>query len=114
MYDGGVNGKRLNLNRFVEIVATTPAKMFGLYPKKGTIAPGADADIVIFDPKKKHTISVKTQHMRVDYSAYEGKEITGKVETVLSRGRVIIEGDKYLGKMGDGVYLRRETSQYRV
>ena len=114
MYDGGVNGKRLNLNRFVEIVATTPAKMFGLYPKKGTIAPGADADIVIFDPKKKHTISVKTQHMRVDYSAYEGKEITGKVETVLSRGRVIIEGDKYLGQMGDGVYLRRGTSQYRV
>ena len=114
MYDGGVNGKRLNLNRFVEITATTPAKMFGLYPKKGTIAPGADADIVIFDPKKKHTISVKTQHMRVDYSAYEGKEITGKVETVLSRGRVVIDGDKYLGKMGDGVYLRRGTSQYRV
>jgi dihydropyrimidinase len=114
MYDGGVNGRRLNLNRFVEIVATTPAKMFGLYPKKGTIAPGADADIVIFDPKKKHTISVKTQHMRVDYSAYEGKEITGKVETVLSRGRVVIDGDKYLGKMGDGVYLRRGVSQYRV
>jgi dihydropyrimidinase len=114
MYDGGVNGKRLNLNRFVEIIATTPAKMFGLYPKKGTIAPGSDADIVIFDPKKKHTISVKTQHMRVDYSAYEGKEIMGKVETVLSRGRVLIEGDKYLGKMGDGVYLRRGVSQYRV
>ena len=114
MYDGAINGKRLNLNRFVEITATTPAKMFGLYPKKGTIAPGADADIVIFDPKRKHTISVSNQHMRVDYSAYEGKEITGKVETVLSRGRVIIEGDKYLGKAGDGAYLKRGVSQFRV
>ena len=114
MYDGAVNGKRLNLNRFVEIVATTPAKMFGLYPKKGTIAPGTDADIVIFDPKKKHTISVKNQHMRVDYSAYEGREIMGKVETVLSRGRIVIDSDQYLGKAGDGVYLKRGTSQYRV
>jgi dihydropyrimidinase len=114
MYDGAINGKRLNLNRFVEITATTPAKMFGLYPKKGTIAPGTDADIAIFDPKKKHTISVKTQHMRVDYSAYEGREIMGKVETVLSRGRVIVDGADYLGKAGDGVYLKRGTSQYRV
>ena len=114
MYDGAINGKRLNLNRFVEIVATTPAKMFGRYPKKGTIAPGADADIVIFDPKRKHTLSVKTHHMRVDYSAYEGKEIMGKVETVLSRGRVVVDGPSYLGKAGDGVYLKRGTSQYRV
>lgn len=114
MYDGAINGKRLNLNRFVEIVATTPAKMFGLYPKKGTIAPGADADIVIFDAKKKHTLSVKSHHMRVDYSAYEGREVTGKVETVLSRGRVIIEAGEYHGKRGDGVYLKRGTSQYRV
>ena len=114
MYDGAVNGKRLNLNRFVEITATAPAKMFGLYPKKGTIAPGADADIVIFDPKRKHTLSVKNHHMRVDYSAYEGREVMGKVETVLSRGRVIIEGGSYLGKAGDGVYLKRGTSQYRV
>ena len=114
MYDGAINGKRLNLNRFVEIVATTPAKMFGLYPKKGTIAPGADADIVIFDPKKKHTMSVKTHHMRVDYSAYEGREIMGKVETVLSRGRVVVDGPSFLGKAGDGVYLKRGTSQYRV
>lgn len=114
IYDGAINGKRLNLNRFVEIIATTPAKMFGMYPKKGTIAPGADADIVIFDPKKKHTISVKSQHMRVDYSAYEGREVTGKVETVLSRGRVVIDGGEYLGKKGDGVYLKRGVSQYRV
>ncbi len=114
IYDGAINGKRFGLNRFVEVIATTPAKMFGMYPKKGTIAPGSDADIVIFDPKKKHTISVKTQHMRVDYSAYEGREIVGKVETVLSRGRVIVDGDKYLGKAGDGVYVSRGVSQVRV
>ena len=114
IYQGAVTEGRLNLNRFVEIIATTPAKMFGLYPKKGTIAPGTDADIVVFDPKKKHTISVKNQHMRVDYSAYEGLEVTGKVETVLSRGRVIVEGDQYLGKPGDGEYLKRGTSQYTI
>ena len=68
---------------------------------------------MIFDPKKKHTLSVKSHHMRVDYSAYEGREVTGKVETVLSRGRVIIEAGEYHGKPGDGVYLKRGTSQYR-
>ncbi|HUG74421.1 MAG TPA: dihydropyrimidinase [Acidimicrobiia bacterium] len=114
MYNGGVNGGRIGLNRFVEIMATTPAKMFGLYPKKGTIAPGADADIVIFDPNKKHTITHDTQHMRVDYSAYEGMEVTGKVDTVLSRGRVIVDKGDYKGKPGDGAYLRRGTSQYLV
>jgi dihydropyrimidinase len=114
MYNGAVNGGRIGLNRFVEIMATTPAKMFGLYPKKGTIAPGADADIVIFDPKKNHTITHDTQHMRVDYSAYEGMEVTGKVEIVLSRGRVIVDGGDYKGKPGDGSYLRRGTSQYLV
>jgi dihydropyrimidinase len=87
LYEGGVNQGRIGLNRFVEITATTPAKMFGLYPKKGTIAPGGDADIVIFDPNAKHVISVDNQHMRVDYSAYEGMEVTGKVVSVLSRGR---------------------------
>jgi dihydropyrimidinase len=112
IYEGAVNQRGFGLNRFVEITATTPAKMFGLYPKKGTIAPGADADIVIFDPKKKHTISVKNQHMRVDYSAYEGLEVTGKVETVLSRGRVIVDKDEYKGKPGDGEYLKRGTTTY--
>jgi len=112
IYEGAVNQRGFDLNRFVEITATTPAKMFGLYPKKGTIAPGADADIVIFDPKKKHTISVANQHMRVDYSAYEGLEVTGKVQTVLSRGRVIVDKDEYLGTPGDGVYLKRGTTTY--
>jgi dihydropyrimidinase len=114
MFDGGVNGGRIGLNRFVEIMSTTPAKMFGLYPKKGTIAPGADADLVIFDPKKKHTITHGSQHMRVDYSAYEGMKVTGKVETVLSRGRMIVDKGDYKGKPGDGAYLRRGTSQYLV
>jgi dihydropyrimidinase len=86
--------------------------MFGLYPRKGTIAPGADADIVIYDPAARQTISAQTHHMAVDYSAYEGKEITGKVETVLSRGRVVIDGGAYHGKPGDGAYLRRDTCQY--
>ena len=112
MYEGAVNQRGLSVNRFVEITSTTPAKMFGLFPRKGTIAPGTDADILIFDPKKKHTISVKTQHMRVDYSAYEGLQVTGKVEKVLSRGRVIVDGDRYLGKPGDGGFLKRGVSQY--
>ena len=114
MFQGGVNEGRIGLNRFVEIMATTPAKMFGMYPQKGTIAPGSDADIVVFDPNKEHVISVETQHMRVDYSAYEGMEVTGKVETVLSRGRIIIDDDEYHGSPGDGQFLKRGTSQYLI
>jgi dihydropyrimidinase len=114
LYEGGVNQGRIGLNRFVEITATTPAKMFGMYPKKGTIAPGGDADIVIFDPDAKHVISVDSQHMRVDYSAYEGLEVTGRVETVLSRGRVVVEDREYVGRPGDGEFIRRGTSQYLI
>jgi dihydropyrimidinase len=114
LYEGGVNQGRIGVNRFVEITSTTPAKMFGLYPKKGTVAPGGDADIVIFDPNEKHVISVDNQHMRVDYSAYEGLEVTGKVKCVLSRGRIIVENGEYLGKPGDGSYLRRGTNQYLI
>jgi dihydropyrimidinase len=98
----------------VEITATTPAKMFGMYPKKGTIAVGSDADIVVFDPKGRHIISVDTHHMDVDYSAYEGWEMTGKVETVISKGKVIISDDQYRGSPGDGEYLVRGTSQYVI
>ena len=109
IFDAGVVGRRINLNRFVEITATAPAKMFGLFPKKGTIAVGSDADIVILDPDRTHTISVETHHMDVDYSAFEGREITGKVETVLSKGEVIIADGRYHGRKGDGEYLRRGT-----
>jgi dihydropyrimidinase len=109
IYNGGVVENRLSLNRFVELTSTAAARMFGLFPKKGTIAVGSDADIVIFDPEKKQTISAKTHHMNVDYSAYEGKMIKGVVETVLSRGRVVIESGKYTGKPGDGKFLKRGT-----
>jgi dihydropyrimidinase len=114
IYSGGVEEARIGLNRFVEITATTPAKMFGLYPKKGTIAVGSDADIVIFDPDGTHVISADTHHMDVDYSAYEGWEMSGKVETVLSKGSVIISDDAYHGKPGDGDYLARGLSQLSV
>ena len=109
IYSGGVAGGRFSVNRFVELVSTTPAKLFGLYPRKGTIAVGSDADLVIFDPKRKHTISAATHHMRVDYSMFEGIEVTGTTDVVLSRGRVVVEKDKFLGKAGQGEFLRRAT-----
>ncbi|MGB9178320.1 MAG: dihydropyrimidinase [Pyrinomonadaceae bacterium] len=109
IYNGGVVENKISLNRFVELTSTAAAKMFGLFPKKGTIAVGSDADIVIFDPEKEQTISAKTHHMNVDYSAYEGKKIKGVVETVLSRGRVVIENGEYKGKPGDGRFLKRGT-----
>jgi dihydropyrimidinase len=104
----------ISRRRWIEIACATPAKMFGLYPRKGTIAPGADADIVIYDPNATYVMSAETHHMNVDYSAYEGKQITGKVRTVLSRGTVIIDDDKYLGRAGHGAYLPRSTSQYLI
>ncbi len=109
IYNGGVVEQRISLNRFVELTSTAAAKMFGLFPKKGTIAVGSDADIVIFDPDKEQTISAATHHMNVDYSAYEGKTIKGTVETVLSRGRVVIENGEFKGKAGDGQFLKRGT-----
>jgi dihydropyrimidinase len=108
LYDGGVRTGRIPLNRFVELTSTSPAKIFGLFPKKGTIAPGSDADLVIFDPAKKHVLSARTHHMRVDYSPYEGREVTGKAETVLSRGRVIIDNGQFVGKPGAGSFLKRQ------
>jgi len=108
----GVRAGHLPLTRFVEVTSTTPARMFGMYPRKGTIAPGSDADIVVYDPQAKQTLSVQTHHMNVDYSAYEGMEIIGKVSTVLSRGRVIIDGGAYHGSAGHGRFLERELCQY--
>lgn len=107
IYNGGVVEQRISLNRFVELTSTAAAKMFGLFPKKGTIAVGSDADIVIFDPEKEHTFGVDAEHMNVDYSSYEGWKMKGKVETVLSRGRVVIEAGEHKGKAGDGQFLKR-------
>ncbi|MFI1360543.1 dihydropyrimidinase [Streptomyces sp. NPDC020898] len=98
--------------RWIEIACATPARMFGLYPKKGTIAPGADADIVIYDPAAEQILSAETHHMNVDYSAYEGKRITGRVETVLSRGELVITEREFTGRAGHGVYTPRSTCQY--
>ena len=109
VYDGGVRTGRISLNRFVELTSTAPAKIFGLFPRKGTIAPGSDADIVVFDPKKSMTLSARTHHMRVDYSPYEGREVTGVTDTVLSRGRVIIDGGKFVGKPGAGAFVKRNA-----
>ncbi|MEV0253810.1 dihydropyrimidinase [Streptomyces sp. NPDC050732] len=98
--------------RWIEVACATPARMFGLYPKKGTIAPGADADIVIYDPHAEQTMSARTHHMNVDYSAYEGKRVTGRVETVLSRGVPVIDDRVYTGRAGHGSFLRRDLCQY--
>ena len=103
----GVNEGKLSLNRFVEIVSTAPAKIFGMYPKKGTLAAGGDADIVVWDPKAEHLISAKTHNMRVDYSMFEGFRVRGNARQVFSRGELIVEVGKYLGKAGRGAYLRR-------
>ena len=110
VFNGGVNSGRISLNKFVELTSTAAAKTFGLFPRKGTIAVDSDADIVIFDPQRKETISVNnacTHHMNVDYNAYEGFEVTGFTETVLSRGKVIIKDCEYVGKKGDGKFLKR-------
>jgi dihydropyrimidinase len=109
LFEGGVNKKRISLNRWVEITSTTPAKMFGMYPRKGTISIGSDADIVIWDPNAEHIISTKTHHMRVDYSMFEGFKIKGNAETVLSRGEVIADKGKWYGKAGRGKFIKRDA-----
>jgi dihydropyrimidinase len=102
----------ISRRRWIEIACATPARMFGLYPKKGTIAPGADADVVIYDPHAEQVVSADTHHMNVDYSAYEGKRITGRVETVLSRGELVISEREFTGRAGHGVYTARSACQY--
>jgi dihydropyrimidinase len=111
LHSGVVDG-HISRRRWIEIACATPARMFGLYPRKGTIAPGSDADVVVYDPNATQTLSASTHHMAVDYSCYEGRQLTGKVDTVLSRGRVLIDGGEYLGEAGHGRYLRRDTCQY--
>ena len=108
----GVAAGELSLARWVEVASTTPARMFGLYPRKGALLPGSDADIVIYDPTATQTLSADTHHMNVDYSAYEGMRVTGRVETVLSRGSVVIDHGSYTGSTGHGKFLSRALSQY--
>lgn len=102
----------ISRRRWIEIACASPARMFGLYPKKGTIAPDADADIVIYDPAAEQTISAETPHMNVDDSAYEGKRVTGQVDTVVSRGEAVVDGRKFTGRAGHGMYTPRATCQY--
>jgi len=109
VYSGGVHGKRFSANRFVQLVSTAPAKLFGLYPRKGTVAVGSDADIVVFNADEEQTISVKTHHMRVDYSMFEGIRVKGIPKVVLSRGRTIIENGRFTGKPGAGEFIQRQN-----
>jgi dihydropyrimidinase len=115
MYQSGVVEGRFDINRWVDLVATAPAKMFGMYPRKGTIAVGSDADIVVYDPNQSFVYSAPgTIHGNIDYTAYEGMEIQARIDMVLSRGKVIIDGDRYLGSPGDGVYLKRGMSRMLI
>jgi dihydropyrimidinase len=110
IYHHGVNRNNFDVNRFVELTSTAPAKIFGLFPRKGTIAVGSDADIVIFDPEHEETISVNnphTHHMNIDYNAYENMRVKGFTETVFSRGKMIIDKREYLGRPGDGQFVKR-------
>ncbi len=107
LFHHGVNQGKLSLNRFVELVSTTPARLFGLYPRKGTLAAGSDADIVVWDPQASHVISAKTHHMRVDYSMFEGFTVKGNAKLVMSRGEVIVEDGQFHGRAGRGQFLKR-------
>ena len=109
VYNGGVRTGKITLNRFVELVSTAPAKMFGLFPRKGAITVGSDADVVLFDPEAEATISASTHHMRIDYSLYEGWRVRGVPRKVFSRGRLIVDGDTFLGRAGAGSFVRRST-----
>jgi dihydropyrimidinase len=111
IYQGVVDG-HITLARWVELCSTTPARMFGLYPRKGLIAPGSDADVVVYDPKATTRISVDTHHMNMDYSAWEGFEVAGHVDTVISRGTVVVRDREFVGAKGHGRYLKRGQSQY--
>ncbi len=107
LFSEGVDKGKISLNKFVEVASTNAAKIFGMFPKKGTIAVGSDADIVLFDPNEKHILSASTHHMNVDYSGYEGWELTGKVKTVLLRGKVVINNNECLVSKGYGQFIKR-------
>ena len=112
LHDGGVVGGRISKERWVEITSTAPAKLFGMYPKKGAVAVGSDADIVIYDPNRKHTISATTHHMDVDYSCYEGRAVKGGSDIVLSRGSVIVRDGTFTGRKGAGKFIKRGLADH--
>jgi dihydropyrimidinase len=107
IHEFGAHAGRISLNRMVELLATNPAKLFGLYPRKGTVAVGSDADIVVFDPEKKLTITAANQHSKTDYNLYEGTEVTGSPEVVLLRGNVLVENDQLVASPGIGEFVAR-------
>jgi dihydropyrimidinase len=112
LHDGGVVGGRITRERWVEIMSTAPARMFGMYPKKGAIAPGSDADILVYDPNRRRTISAATHHMDVDYSIFEGREVQGASDVVMSRGTVLVRDGKWVGPAGHGRFLRRNATDH--
>jgi dihydropyrimidinase len=114
LFSEGVNKGRITLNKYVEVASTNAAKIFGMFPKKGTIAIGSDADILIFDPNEKHVLSAKTHHMNVDYSGYEGWEVTGKVKTVLLRGKVVIDKNECKVSKGYGQFIKRNKIEGKI
>ena len=110
LFDGGVRKGRISLNRFVELTSTAPAKLFGMFPRKGTIAVGSDADIVLFDPDAQHTISAATQHGNTDFTLFEGYSVTGKIRKVMLRGEWLVDEGQWLGKPGGGRFVARGES----
>ncbi|HSK52662.1 MAG TPA: dihydropyrimidinase [Clostridia bacterium] len=112
LHDGGVVGRRITPERWVEIISTAPAKLFGMYPRKGSLSVGADADLVVYDPNRRHTISATTHHMDVDYSCYEGREVQGGSDIVLSRGSVIVRDGEFTGRKGNGRFIKRATADF--
>jgi dihydropyrimidinase len=112
LHDGGVVAGRITKERWVEITSTAPARLFGMWPRKGAVAVGADADLVVYDPNRKRTISAKTHHMAVDYSCYEGRSVQGAADVVMSRGAVVVRNGEFTGRKGNGRFLRRATADY--
>ncbi len=112
LHDGGVAGGRLSRERWVDVISTGPAKLFGMYPRKGAIAIGSDADIVIYDPNRRRTISAASHHMDVDYSCYEGREVQGGSDVVLSRGTVVVRNGEWVGPAGHGRFVKRAPADY--
>jgi dihydropyrimidinase len=112
LHDGGVVAGRITKERWVEIISTAPARLFGMYPRKGAVAVGADADLVVYDPNATRTISAKTHHMDVDYSCYEGRQVRGRSDVVLSRGSVIVRNGEFTGRTGHGRFVKRAAADF--